>query len=101
MSNTNTEVIKLGSDSASELNKQLYCAACNEHFDEKIEVKGSNESGGYFVCPRSSHMTHYGPWGYAIDRDGVEYEYNKNGEIVPRNSKFIRFLRKNFYFLFS
>lgn len=100
MSNTNTEVIKLESDSASELNEQLYCAACDEHFDERTEVKGSNESGGYFVCPRSSHMTHYGPWGYAIDENGIEYEYNKEGEIVARNSKFIRFIKRNLSFLF-
>ena len=85
--------IVMDTNQAQELEDDLFCAACDKHLDEKIEVKGLES--GYFVCPRSSHMTHYGPWGYAIDEYGVEYEYNDNGDIVPRNSKYVRFIKKN------
>ena len=69
---------------------ELYCAACRIHFDEDVEVRGSPKAGGFFACPRSGHPTHYGPWEYAVDKDGVEYEYDAEGNIVESLSPFRR-----------
>lgn len=77
---------------------ELFCAACAErHNEDDVRVKVENQNSeeqALFYCPRTMEITHYGPWGYAIDSDGVEYTYNDEGELVRCNVGYFERLLK-------
>lgn len=74
----------MNASEAEELDADLYCATCKQRYGELVPVRGNPSAEGFFVCPRSATMSHYGPNSFAIDEHGIRYEYGESDEIVVR-----------------